>query len=111
MCSVINYGHATEFFQISRGIRQGCPISALLFLLIAETMANRIRNKKEINPVNINGCTIGITQMADDTTLFLKDLLSVRNALNLLERFSKVSGLNLNKDKTEAVFFGLSSLY
>ena len=109
MCTVINYGHATEFFQLSRGIRQGCPISALLFLLVAETMANRIRNTKGINPVNINGCTVGITQMADDTTLFLKDLLSVSNALNLLERFSKVSGLNLNKDKTEAVFLGLST--
>ena len=79
MCSVINYGHATEFFHMTKhGIRQGCPISALLFLMIAETMACRIRTKQGIDLIHINDCSIGIKQMADDTTLFLKDLSLVK---------------------------------
>ena len=39
---VCNNGHASSFFPISRGIRQGCPISALLFLLVVESMAEKI---------------------------------------------------------------------
>ena len=42
--TVTNNGHATEFFNISRGIGQGCPISTLLFILVAEIMAINIRN-------------------------------------------------------------------
>ena len=33
---VANNGYTSSFFKLSRGIRQGCPISALLFLLVVE---------------------------------------------------------------------------
>ena len=42
--AVTNNGYANEFFTISRGIRQGYPISAILFILIEEVMAINIRN-------------------------------------------------------------------
>ena len=41
--SVFINGWISEMFQIKRGIRQGCPLSALLFILAAEFMANRVR--------------------------------------------------------------------
>ena len=40
---VTNNGYSSPFFKLSRGIRQGCPISALLFLLIAEIVALVLR--------------------------------------------------------------------
>ena len=43
---VTNNGFMSPYFKLSRGIRQGCPISALLFLLIAETVALVLRNYK-----------------------------------------------------------------
>ena len=104
---VCNNGHASESFEIKRGIRQGCPLSALLFILVTEVMSTSIRNDQNIKGVNINGCVVKITQMADDTTIFVKDLVSVKNVLNKLAHFAKCSGLKLNKDKTEAIQLGI----
>ena len=47
-CCVTNNGYYSQFFNITRGIRQGCPISALLFILVVEIMAIHIRNDKNI---------------------------------------------------------------
>ena len=96
---VTNNGHSLETFEISRGIRPQCPISALLFILVAEIMAISIMNNIHIKGININGCTIGITQLADDTTFFVKDSDSVKHVLNMLEHFHRCAGLRLNKDK------------
>ena len=41
---VINNGHASPFFDISRGVRQGCPFSPYLFVICIELLAISIRN-------------------------------------------------------------------
>ena len=97
LCCTSNNGYSSQFFEISRGIRQGCPISALLFILVAEIMAINIRNVNNIKGLDINGCVITITQMADDTALFLKNMDSVKHSLQLLDHFFSCAGLKLNK--------------
>ena len=94
---VMNNGHSTGFFKLERGIRQGCPISALLFIIAIETFAIKLRNSTNIAGLVINGTEIKISQLADDTTLFLKDNNSIKNALELVNMFYKCSGLNINK--------------
>jgi hypothetical protein len=49
----MNNGWISEIFKNSRGIRQGCPLSALLFVLSVEIMALRIRNNKDIKGFQI----------------------------------------------------------
>ena len=100
---VTNNGYQSEFFQINRGIRQGDPISALLFLPVAEIMATVIRESKEIKGIHINNIEIKLCQLADDTSLFLRDVESVKLSLNLLEEFYRYAGLKINKSKTEAI--------
>ena len=41
--SVINNGWVSYKFEINQGIMQGCPLSALLFILVAEVMALKIK--------------------------------------------------------------------
>ena len=41
---VMNNGHATQFFPVTRGIRKGCPISAMLFIIVVELLASHIRH-------------------------------------------------------------------
>ena len=77
----------TEFFHIERGIRQGCPLSVYLFLLVAETLANKLRENKEIKGISIGDSEVKISQLADDTTIFLSDINSIKLVLNTLNNF------------------------
>ena len=50
---VTNNGYQSEYFQLSRGIRQGCPLSALLFLLATEVVAVILRNLDCIQGIKV----------------------------------------------------------
>ena len=98
---------------MQRGIKQGCPISAVLFILVTEIMATKIRNDININGIKIKDSRNGIvyelkiSQYADDTTLMLKDIKDVTRVIKLLKEFSLVSGLKINVDKTVGMGLGL----
>ena len=60
--------------MVGRGIRQGCPLSAILFISSAEIMADRIRNNDPIKGIilqdTVRQCELKVLQYADDTTIF-----------------------------------------
>ena len=107
--SVINNGYTSPYFTLKCGIRQGCPLSALLFIIAAETLANNLKKNCNIKGINLNGMEVKITQMADDTTLFLDNIQSLHTVLNTLFMFCKSSGLKLNYSKTEILYLGKKS--
>ena len=65
---VTNNGYLSSYFKLQKGIRQGCPISALLFLLIAEIVATILRQTGSVKGLNINGTSLKLCQLADDMT-------------------------------------------
>ena len=101
-----NNGNYSEYFKLSRSIRQGCPISALLFLLVIEMLANKIRNDKNIKGINIGNTILKIAMMADDATLLLSSVESISKAIYIFNDFYKCSGLKLNLNKTEIIPIG-----
>ena len=103
---VINNGHASTFFPLQRGVRQGCPLSGILFILGIELFARALKNKSSLKDIEVNNHEIKIDQYADDTTVFVRDRESVLELLNLLEKFSSLSGLEINTSKTEALWLG-----
>ena len=50
-CCVTNNGYDSTFFSITRCFRQGCPSSALLFLLVVEIMAINIGSNESIKGI------------------------------------------------------------
>lgn len=67
---VSNNNWITETINIFRGIRQGCPLSCLIFIIAPEIMAVRIRSNERICGVTVRKKHIKISQLADDTTSF-----------------------------------------
>ena len=101
-----NNGWLSQNVSMSRGIRQGCPISALLFILSTEIMNVQIRDCPNVKGVDIYGNIKKVFAYADDTTLTLADKSSISAALNIVDEFGKFSGLTLNRDKCEGVWLG-----
>ena len=97
---------ATSYFKIQRGIGQGCPLSAYLFILAVEILAQKIRSDKCIKGIKIDGTEIKISQLADDTNCFLLDVESLQCCLNTFYKFAKCSGLKMNLNKTNAKYIG-----
>ena len=110
-CCVTNNGFHTEFFPISRGIRQGCPISALLFIMCAEVLAIAIREQQNIKGIVVGTKEIKLTQYADYTCVYLNGSNSLENIVKLFEDFYRYAGLKLNIDKTEAIWLGRNNRY
>ena len=76
-----NNGYFSKFFGINRSIRQGCPISALIFILVAEIIAIKIRKNNEIKGIKSKDTEFKIALMADDTTLCVSDIILLKNAI------------------------------
>lgn len=104
---VINNGWTSDCFKIERGVRQGCPLSPYLFVLSVEVLASAIRRDPNIKGVSVGQKEIKLSQYADDTTLILDGTKSaLESSLDVIGKFSKISGLKLNSKKTEALWIG-----
>lgn len=105
--AVINGGFLTNYFNISRGVRQGCPLSPLLFILAVELLAIKIRQEPSCRGVDLpDDQVIKISQFADDTTIITKNVESLKPYLQILDCFGIISGLKLNKKKTKVMWIG-----
>ena len=98
-----NNGRYSNYFKLTRSVRQGCPISALLFIMVAEIIALKIRNNDEVSGVKVDEAEFKINMMADDTTIYLSNLLSLEKVIEDFQKFEKISGLKLNLNKTELI--------
>ena len=51
-CVLVN-GWLSESFQVCRGIRQGCPLSALLFILTTDTLSVNIKQDQTVKGIEV----------------------------------------------------------
>ena len=104
--AVLNNGYLTSFFSPERGVRQGCPLSVYIFILVAELLAISIRANREIEGIALTESEVKISQLADDTSLFISNPASIDPIFKTLKDFSKCSGLKANVEKTKIFNIG-----
>ena len=63
-CRAINNGHLSEKIPLSRGVRQGCPLSPLLFCLTAECLGNIVRQDRRFSGLNLTGSKLALKNLA-----------------------------------------------
>ncbi|KAJ3591980.1 hypothetical protein NHX12_025826 [Muraenolepis orangiensis] len=102
-------GQLTKAVDLHCGVRQGCPLSALLYVTCIEPLAQVLRRDKWITGVGIPGsggehakCFLYM----DDINILCTDLSSLDRALNLTDDYGLASGSKLNRGKTQALFYG-----
>ena len=91
-----------HYFQTHKGMRQGDPMSLILFNIVVDMLAILIGRAKEAGQVGglvphlVDG-GVSILQYADDTIIFMEhDLAKARNMKLVLCLFEQLTGLKMN---------------
>ena len=96
-------------FKVKRGVKQGDALSCILFIMCMEPLIRNIENNRNIgsiNSVQINSALPNVYAYADDINVVTNnDAASVQEVFKEYERLTKLSGLELNADKTEIMRF------
>ena len=105
--SVKTNGWLTSFIKLEKGLTQGWPLSVLLYVLTAETMAIIIRNNPNIHGIRSpQDKEVKILQLADDTTLLLTDESSITGTFKVFDRYERASGAKINRAKCKGLWSG-----
>ena len=106
MAKIILNGQKLEAFPLKSGIRQGCPLLALLFNIVLEVLARAIKQGKEIKGILLGKEEVKLSLFADNMIVYLEDpIISAHNLLKLINNFSKVSGYKINVQKSQAFLY------
>ena len=97
----------TDWFQIRKGVRQGCILSPCLFNLYAEYIMRNAGIEEAQAGIKIAGRDINNLRYADDTTLMAESEEELKNLLMKVKEESKKVGLKLNIQKTKIMASGL----
>ena len=83
---VINKNPSLEYFQIEKGVRQGCILSPCLFNFYAEYIMRKAGLDEAQAGIKIAGRTIDNLRYADDTTLMAESEEELKNHLIKIKR-------------------------
>ena len=70
--NIILNGKKLKAFPLKSGIRQGCPLSQLLFNTVLKVLDTAIREEKEIKGIQI-GKEVKLSLLADDMILYIEN--------------------------------------
>ena len=105
--TTVRTGHGTtDWFQIGKGVCQGCILSPCLFNLYAEYIMRNIGLEEAQARIKVAGRNINNLRYADDTTLMAESKEELKSLLMKVKEESEKVGFKLNIQKTKIMASG-----
>ena len=107
--AVLVNGYSSDFFKPTRGVRQGCPLSPLLYVITMEVLAANIRAHPHIKGLELPRIPRPLPVLslyADDTSVVVTSDLAIITVFEVYSKFEKGSGSKLNLSKCEGLWLG-----
>ena len=102
--TTVRIGHGTtDWFQIGKGVRQGCILSPCLFNFYAEYIIRNAGLDEAQAGIKVSGRNINNLRYADDTTLMAESEEELKSLLMKVKEESERVGLKLNFQKNKII--------
>ena len=102
--ATVRTGHGTkDWFQIGKGVCQGCILSPCLFNLYAEYIMRNAGLDEAQTGMKISGINVNNLRYADDTTLMAESEEELKSLLMKVKEESEKVGLKLHIQKTKSM--------
>ena len=103
-------GRRSRVFAVEWSVRQGCPLSPLLYVLALEPLLRKLRDRTT-NPA-LRGVpfagpvTARVSAFADDITVFVSRRLDMKAVKKAVSEYKRIAGAKVNFDKSEGLRLG-----
>lgn len=104
--SIIVKKNVTKAINIGCSVRQGCPLSPLLFAIYREPFCLRIMKEEGIRGFQLQSAEVKLLAYADDIAVFCRDQESVSKTVKVVKSFCEKSGAVVNWDKCSGFWHG-----
>ena len=105
--SAINVNdHVYSYFSLSRGVRQGCPLSPLLYVIVADVLAYNIRCHSDISGLTLPGSSVSLPPLshyADDTSVVVTSNATITATFDVYDLYERGSEAKLNLSKCKGL--------
>jgi retron-type reverse transcriptase len=95
----------SEWKKQQAGIRQGCPLSPYLFVIVMTVIFRDVHDDLNLTRGTVDGLSFTELLYADDTVLITNNVNAMNRLLRNVERCARYHGLNFNKDKCVSMNF------
>ena len=103
-------GRRSRVFAIERSVRQGCPLSPLLYVLALEPLLRRLRDERTSPSLRgipfVSSLAARVSAFADDITVFVSRRLDIKAVKEAVVEYERIAGAKVNFDKSEGLQLG-----
>ena len=100
-CAVIHEGKLSAYFEVETGVKQGCLLSGLLFLLVIDWLMKRVTEMRSTGIEWVNDTVLEDLDYADDLGLVSNNFNDTQEKMTRLARRARMVGLRVSAKKTE----------
>ena len=100
-CAVLHEGELSSFFAVESGVKQGCLLSGLLFVIVIDWLMKRTTEGRDTGVEWVNGEILEDIDYADDLALPSEGYEDAQEKMTRLARRARGVGLKVNAKKTE----------